>query len=251
LKREQNPELFKHRWIYAFGSFLLGPQRSIFLYHHPPIDELQVAVSFWCPEGEIPRKCGNDPARLTAHSMNALKDFAPFGQQILQSLTPESFQNIIEFKDRNPAKFDKTTGRLFNSKSGRVTLIGDAAHLMIPFQAAGGNNALLDAQKLSDELAKLIQKPHVTTDDIEKALSNYEREMSDRTASAVVGSRKAAKDLHTSSYFQIVTRNTFMRIMNWKMNVWDQKPLIRWSSWLVAASLFTLGAAFLTKKYLR
>jgi salicylate hydroxylase len=66
---------------------------------------------------------------------------------------------------------------------GRVTLLGDACHPMVPFMAQGACMAIEDAAVLGRALAGIDE----TT--IEKALKRYERARQDRTARVQIGSR--------------------------------------------------------------
>jgi len=68
---------------------------------------------------------------------------------------------------------------------GTVTLLGDAAHPMLPFLGQGAGSALEDAVALG---AAVAAEP-----DVESALASYERARVERTAALVAGSRKAAK----------------------------------------------------------
>ncbi len=72
--------------------------------------------------------------------------------------------------------------------SGRVTLVGDAAHAMPPDRGLGGNNVLEDARLLSTLLAsspKPINWP--------KLIEEFERQMFDRAKKAVQESDSAAE----------------------------------------------------------
>jgi salicylate hydroxylase len=74
---------------------------------------------------------------------------------------------------------------------GRVTLIGDACHPMVPFLAQGAVMALEDAYVLARALAAY--------DDPTKALQRYETARRDRANAAVEGSADNAKRFHSRS----------------------------------------------------
>ena len=74
---------------------------------------------------------------------------------------------------------------------GSATLLGDAAHPMLPFLGQGANAALADAVALGAALAEEA--------DVAAALRRYERERVKATAALVSGSRRAAKAALTGS----------------------------------------------------
>lgn len=71
---------------------------------------------------------------------------------------------------------------------GCVTLIGDAAHPMLPFLAQGAAMAVEDAWVLADAITQ--------TDDLGAALAQYEQDRLPRTTRAQTGSRSNAKTFH-------------------------------------------------------
>ncbi|MFG2089728.1 MULTISPECIES: flavin-dependent oxidoreductase [unclassified Spirillospora] len=86
---------------------------------------------------------------------------------------------ILEYPmvDRDP--LDRWT-------SGRVTLLGDAAHPMYPIGSNGGSQAVLDARVLAHELAR--------SGDPAEALLAYERERRDPVNSIVLACRDMPAD---------------------------------------------------------
>ena len=67
---------------------------------------------------------------------------------------------------------------------GRVCLLGDAAHAMLPHVGQGANQAIEDAVVLAELLA------HAAPSDVEEALAEYERARLPRTAAVQRGSRE-------------------------------------------------------------
>lgn len=73
---------------------------------------------------------------------------------------------------------------------GRVTLLGDACHPMLPFMAQGAAMAIEDAAVLANCVGKNA--------DVPQALARYENLRKDRTASIQRGSRRNARVFHLS-----------------------------------------------------
>jgi salicylate hydroxylase len=72
---------------------------------------------------------------------------------------------------------------------GPVTLLGDAAHPMLPYLAQGAAMAIEDAAVLAQRLAG-------TPDDPERAMRLYERQRRSRTARAQRGARRNGTVYH-------------------------------------------------------
>jgi salicylate hydroxylase len=98
---------------------------------------------------------------------------------------------------------------LFNAESlpswtrGRVTLLGDAAHPILPFLAQGGVMALEDAVTLADCV-------HQQPDAIEAAFRAYEHARKVRTARVVNASRRNGRIYHLSG-LAALARNAVLR----------------------------------------
>jgi salicylate hydroxylase len=83
---------------------------------------------------------------------------------------------------------------------GRVTLLGDAAHPMLPFLAQGAAQALEDAYALADWLAKHPQQPV-------EALAAYEAERRARTSRVQLGARERGRTAHLRSRWARLKRD--------------------------------------------
>ena len=93
----------------------------------------------------------------------------------------------------------------FRGGVGPVTLIGDAAHPMLPFLAQGAGMAIEDAAVLADLLSKYL-------DDPADALRAYEGARRVRTARAQQASRRQAR-IYGRTGPEAVIRNLGMRLL--------------------------------------
>jgi salicylate hydroxylase len=83
---------------------------------------------------------------------------------------------------------------------GRVTLLGDSAHAMLPFLAQGAAMGIEDGCVLAELVARL-------PDDLDEALRRYQSLRVPRTRRAVIGSRERAKLNHLPSRWARVKRD--------------------------------------------
>ncbi|HZP78649.1 MAG TPA: FAD-dependent monooxygenase [Pseudolabrys sp.] len=86
---------------------------------------------------------------------------------------------------------------------GPVTLLGDAAHPMLPFLAQGAGTAIEDGPVLADALANNLERPT-------RALRRYERTRRPRTTKVQRASRRQAR-IYGMSGPEGYLRNLFMR----------------------------------------
>ena len=101
--------------------------------------------------------------------------------------------------------------------TGPVTLLGDAAHPMLPFLAQGAAMAIEDAAILADQMARL-------PDDPATAMRRYERARKKRTARVQRAAASNGRVYHLTAG-EAWARNLFLRIAGGKM-------LLRRYNWL-------------------
>ena len=94
-------------------------------------------------------------------------------------------------------------GPLDSFFSGRVVLLGDAAHAMSPYRGRGANMALRDAVDLGEALAE--------TGSVEEVGPAYDRRALRRNRTAVLTSRRAATTLHASGLVGRLARDAGLR----------------------------------------
>lgn len=223
-KRSEVPEAFDHEHLNKSGMIAMSPARTAFMFHHNN-NELLWIFTVKVPLHYFEDRCGHDRKKWKEEVVSRIDDMAPLFKNILQGGEPTG---IIPFRDRTPLVLNKKTGRAFTSKTGRITLLGDAAHPMVPFKGAGGNNAMLDARELVNDLATLLDKTSlVTRDDIAQVLRKFESEMIARTTPEVQGSRTAMNMMHSSNPIMIKLRNAGMAFGNFAMNTYPRYKSLR------------------------
>ena len=128
--------------------------------------------------------------------------------------TPSSTEELLRaFEGWHPrltTLFERATGLhrwgLFDRdplpewSRGRVTLLGDAAHPMLPFLAQGAAQALEDAYALADWLDRYPRRP-------EAALAAYAGERRERTARIQLAARERGRTIHLRSRWTTLKRD--------------------------------------------
>ena len=127
---------------------------------------------------------GSDVSELTA-------TYAGWHPDLLRLYTYSARWYKWALYDRDPAE---------RWSKGRVTLLGDSAHAMLPYLGQGAAMALEDACVLSAAIAR-------HANDLDKALLAYERVRVPRARAAVLGSRERARENHLASPWARLNRD--------------------------------------------
>jgi 2-polyprenyl-6-methoxyphenol hydroxylase-like FAD-dependent oxidoreductase len=112
---------------------------------------------------------------------------------------PPRFRGLFEQTPASGIKKEPHIWRdleLESLPTGRVVLVGDAAHAMTPFRGEGGYHSFIDAMNLSKILSTLDGKD---IDAVKAAVDGYNAEMLERGGEAVRNSRNENSQQRTSN----------------------------------------------------
>jgi 2-polyprenyl-6-methoxyphenol hydroxylase-like FAD-dependent oxidoreductase len=146
------------------------------------------------PRGERPGPGG--------HRKDLLERFGDWAQPVPALITATDGAAILrnDMYDRPPAR---------HWSSGRVTLVGDAAHPMTPNQGQGACQALEDAVVLGESLER--------TSSLADAFQLYERRRLRRANRVVAQSRQATRGVQIDNPLLCALRDSFMSLVPQRM----------------------------------
>jgi FAD-dependent urate hydroxylase len=151
----------------------------------------------------LPKGSSNDPAQYRSELTTHFNGWAEPVQRLIARLDPER-TNRVEIHDVEP---------LANLVSGRLALLGDAAHSTAPDLGQGGCQAMEDAWVLANCLL-------TTNVSVEDALLRYEHQRSERTREIVLKARERSNMTHghdpaeTQRWYESLTREDGSSIMD-------------------------------------
>ncbi len=167
----------------------MGPDRSLVVYYVSGADKLNwVGLTPFDPDAV-------ESWSATATTDALLAQYAGWHEQAvgLLSATERPFRTVV--MDREP---------LPEWTQGRVALLGDAAHAMLPYHAQGAAQTIEDAWVL-------VRCLEMGGDDVPAALRRYQDLRWDRATTVQRQSREAERLFHLSDPDQVERRNARMR----------------------------------------
>src|ERR1700736_3917468 len=167
------------------GNYWFGPGRTLITYWVRPKNLYSILASV--PAQEVQRESWDDSGD-TSEMLRSFDDAEPRARAMLEQ-AKTAFITGMYYRDP-----------IDSWSSGRVTLLGDAAHPMVPFLAAGAGQSIEDAWTFARVLSR-------RQDDIPGALLEYERRRLPRTTRIQAGARAAVKLMHEQEQKRVRDRN--------------------------------------------
>ena len=168
------------------GNYWFGPGRTLITYWIRPKKLYSILASV--PSGEVHRESWTESGDID-ELRASFADLEPRAQAMMDQIDT-AFLTGMFYRD----PIDRWTDR-------RVTLMGDAAHPMVPFLAQGACQGIEDAWVLATMLE------HYGEDNLETALEEYEQRRRPRTTRVQSGARAMVKLVHESEPERIKARN--------------------------------------------
>src|ERR1700736_5793314 len=167
------------------GNYWFGPGRTLITYWVRPKNLYSILASV--PADEVRRESWTESGDI-AEMLGSFEDSEPRARAMLEQVKT-AFITGMYYRD----PIDSWT-------SGRITLLGDAAHPMVPFLAAGAGQSIEDAWTFARVLSR-------RQDDVPGALLEYERRRLPRTTRIQAGARAAVKLMHEQEQKRVRDRN--------------------------------------------
>ena len=167
------------------GNYWFGPGRTLITYWVRAKNLYSILASV--PASEVTRESWDESGDIS-EMLRSFDDAEPRARKML-----EQCQSVF------------ITGMYYRDpvdswSNGRITLLGDAAHPMVPFLAAGAGQSIEDAWTFARVLSR-------RQDDVVGALKEYERRRLPRTTRIQAGARAVVKLMHETDANRLHDRN--------------------------------------------
>jgi salicylate hydroxylase len=183
-----------HLWLSDGPVLVIGEGTSLILDQQQ--DTIGWSASLRTKSKELE---GLSPTALHEHISATIRHWSAPIREIISATPCDSITSLGGYYDRDP---------LQHARTGTLVLLGDAAHPMSPFRGEGANMAMLDALSF----AEVLQSAH--EGHLIHFIARYEQEMLVRTRTAVLQSRRAAKEIHSRNPATRVLLRGKLRLAN-------------------------------------
>src|SRR3954469_3323272 len=167
------------------GNYWFGPGRTLITYWVRPKKLYSILASV--PAHEVQRESWTESGDID-EMLRSFEDAEPRARSMLEQCKT-AFITGMYYRD----PIDSWT-------SGHITLLGDAAHPMVPFLAAGAGQSIEDAWTLARVLSR-------RSNDIPGALLEYEQRRLPRATRIQAGARAVVKLMHETDGGRVRDRN--------------------------------------------
>jgi salicylate hydroxylase len=167
------------------GNYWFGPGRTLITYWVRPKKLYSILASV--PANEVHRESWSDNGDIS-EMLRSFEDAEPRARAMLEKCK-SAFITGMYYRDP-----------IDNWTSGRITMLGDAAHPMVPFLAAGAGQSIEDAWTLARVLSR-------GKNDIPSALIEYQNRRLPRTTRIQSGARAVVKLMHETENQRVMNRN--------------------------------------------
>ena len=188
--------------------------RTVIPFDNPPFDLVTPDSSFWLgPKGHVVTYYISSGRAVNVVAIRETSEWLseswnlPSNQKELLAGYPEWHPNVLSLFSRAETVFkwglfDRDPMPVWSM--GRITLLGDAAHPMLPFLSQGAAMAIEDGYVLARTLTQET--------DLAVALKKYEALRIPRTTKVQLESRKRGKTYHISSPLKQLYRDASYRV---------------------------------------
>src|SRR3954447_15793489 len=167
------------------GHYWFRPGRTLITYWVRPRSLYSILASL--PPHQVQRESWTESGDID-EMLRSFEDAEPRARAMLEQCK-SAFITGMYYRDP-----------IDSWSSGHITLLGDAAHPMVPFLAAGAGQSIEDAWTLARVLSR-------RSNDIPGALLEYEQRRLPRATRIQAGARAAVKLMHESEPARVRDRN--------------------------------------------